>query len=147
MTAPTTPDRETLERLAERCEQATGPDRKLDVAIWLEIDPRNRSGWLGAYQRNMGLRAKGSLPPTFEQWLAKATVSVVPAYTASLDAAMTLVPKDHSWEAGSEGLVDKPYAHIMCWEDGQLSHCNAAATPVLALCAAALRARTHTEKD
>ena len=66
----------------------------------------------------------------------------VPAYTASLDAAMTLVPEDHALniETISGGLA---YANV--WldvsdHDGTAPNESRAATPALALCTAALRA-------
>jgi hypothetical protein len=59
---------------------------------------------------------------------------------ASLDAAMTLVPEGCDW------LINGRYNFAQVWEaketgrDGSWK-CERAATPALALCAAALRAR------
>jgi hypothetical protein len=123
-----------LEELAVRCEQATGPDRELDVAIHTTVtsfEPRRAGvGW-----------PKGALiVPAFPGW------QVLPAYTASLGAAMTLVPE--GWRpvidtASEEGaaLVDI-WAWVTVSPKPKRRHAKAA-TPALALCAAALRARVQ----
>lgn len=59
------------------------------------------------------------------------------AYTASLDAAMTLVPKGHGWVSRSTG-----YARVYPMDKGDYE--GFAATPALALSAAALKARAAT---
>ena len=67
--------RETLLALADRCEQATGPDRRIDYRIGLIVGVHNVSETM--------------LPHI----MAGSRVdNRVPRYTASLDAAMTLVP-------------------------------------------------------
>lgn len=109
-----------LLELAERCEQATGPDRELDAAA----------------------HEAAGLPFVMEYWTESDTtpqrnLSHVPRYTASLDAVLTLVPE------GRDFTLDRI---TPC---GSLAPCNAsiarcsgnAATPALALCAAALRTR------
>lgn len=108
--------------LAERCEAATGPDWSLDCDI---------------------ARARGyhvPNPPT-GGGLAVPTGSL-PRFTASLDAAMTLVPEGWFWRVGHSTLYDGWAALNRVHPD----HCNRedeafakAATPALALCAAALR--------
>ena len=97
MTDPT-----TLLTLAERCEQAAGPDAGLDLAIWTSL-----------------LDTPGFRPPP-SPWRTD--------YTASLDAAVTLVPEGCGW------MVMGNAAKVKRWP-------SRAATPALALCAAALRAR------
>jgi hypothetical protein len=62
------------------------------------------------------------------------------AYSASLDAAMTLVPAGKYWSLMRDGLRDRYLALV----DGFSA---AAATPALALCAASLRARLTKEKN
>ena len=61
------------------------------------------------------------------------------AYTASLDAAATLVPNGFKFYVANE--VD--YGHACAWRDGSKisGGCTDIATPALALCIAALRAR------
>jgi hypothetical protein len=105
---------EELLALAERVEKATGPDMKLDAEIFRDLGIVPDRGDVGY--------------PHYR-------------YTASLDAAMTLVP-------------DRYDAHLYCCGDGEASAIVTtrktvgqprlfAATPALALCAAALRARAH----
>ena len=63
----------------------------------------------------------------------------IPAYTASLDAAMTLVPEGRWWSVNGGNRAD-------VWASGYIDerwHATAA-TPALALTAAALRARAAT---
>jgi hypothetical protein len=118
-------DRATLLALAERCEQAAGPDRELDAEIarflvlaGAEDIARSRYGW--SY------------------------------FTASLDAAVTLVPvemprnlRPGEWWWMLETWPDECRASVH-YENGDpaiLEESAKAATPALALCAAALRAR------
>jgi hypothetical protein len=60
------------------------------------------------------------------------------AYTASLDAAMTLVPEDREWVLANY-RSPKTVARVGAFNQGS------AATPALALTAAALRARASLE--
>jgi hypothetical protein len=113
-------DPATLLALADRCEQAAGPDRGIDAEIarflilaGAEDIARSRYGW--SY------------------------------FTASLDAAVTLVPEGRAWTLGQN-------IHHLYWQaninalndDGNPTSfgfggpCN---YPALALCSAALRAR------
>lgn len=106
--------KDKLVELAEACEAAKGPDRELDYAIWLEA---------------------GETP---------LTTNSDPPYTASLDAAMTLVPEGWrtsdftQWEnaegAWSVMLLRTGFKH-------QAKDADAKTGP-LAIVAAALRARS-----
>lgn len=110
--------------LAERCEAATGPDRELDGDVYEAL-----GGVLtkirGTTTRRLADRYNGR---------------DVPRYTASLDAAMTLVPDGSVWLRKSPETMsiytpptdEKVWAHHI---DGK------GTTPALALTAAALRAR------
>ena len=109
----------TSEDLARRCEAATGPDRALDCAI------RDTLRLPNDYGADWGARGH--------------EIPAAHPYTASLDAALTLVPE------GYFPTID--FANSRCWiRDRQgfdVLHGPAygfAATPALALCAAALRA-------
>lgn len=116
----TTPSPTVLLDLAERCERATGPDRELDyelamVAGYTEIGHRVYRDPQGKYY--------GSAP----------------YYTRSIDAAMTLVPEGAEWECGTAHLVNRGWANVITRDRESKGK---AATPALALCAAALRARS-----
>lgn len=111
---------DVTQELIERIEGASGPDRAIDFAILCLVDPRASK--------------TGILPGD-------------PKFTASLDAAMTLLPGD-DWEWSLEvqagHLPDDDLERMIAivkvgdpscgWE-------STAATPALALCAAALKAR------
>ncbi len=106
---------ENLLALAARCENATGPDRELDADIALT------QGWT----EHPG-----------DNWIGPFGQIAVPYYTASLDAAVTLVPGPAWWWVEAQPLVHGAY----------LSGCGdervaRGTTPALALCCAALRAR------
>ena len=105
-------NREELLKLADRCEQADGPSYALERDI-----------------------AK-ALNPNFTR------MTVPKNYTASIDAAMQLVPE------GWTGLIPVSGGEeAWLWPNSKPSRghrCNAA-TPALALCAAALRAIAEKE--
>lgn len=122
-----------LLELAERCEWAEGPDRELDALIAANLRVGTEHGW--AFKN-------------YPQWIGRADGRVhlddggpsfsAPAYTASLDAAMTLVPTDHpKWAVTGRNSATCGPKH---GEGGPLEW-TFAATPALALCAAALKAR------
>lgn len=121
-------NREVLLALAERAKAATGPDRELDHAISLHVKNKGRTGSF----------------PTAEAWLAAANSQNWGScrYTASLDAAMTLVPEACEWARWSPGsmvvlLPPQPDDDEKAWARTFESR---GATPALALTAAALRA-------
>lgn len=131
-------DHATLIALAERVEKAQGPDRALDARILMAIS--------GGSQADADYAASDP-----ERTCAP------PAYTASLDAAAALVPE--GWRLAYLGEWDSetlrargPWQAILIRAgEGdsfgpELSpRCNHAATPALALTAAALRARAAME--
>jgi hypothetical protein len=107
-------DLATLLALAERCEQAAGPDAGLDLAIWTTL-----------------LDTPGFQPPS--PWRTD--------YTASIDAAVTLVPEGCGYQIIS-GFDEDGLTHASVYvpeiDNGERGD---SATAALALCAAALRAR------
>ncbi len=124
-------DRTTLLALAERCEQAAESDRELDVAIARALD------WKPLYRDD------------YSKWWPPAAVAdarekkrsilhhPLPAFTASLDAAIALVPEGWTWGkffGGSAECVSISGPSIL-FERGLNDK------PALAICAAALRAR------
>jgi hypothetical protein len=126
--------RENLLKLAERCEQATGPDRELDALI------AGREGALVADTRDCDGNSVTCVWPGGKfrsgEWF------ILPAYTASLDAAMMLVPEDHNLNVWTHRTKESTAgASVTHNEDGKGPTVFKCATPVLALCAAALRAR------
>lgn len=123
--------RDELLALAQKVAMATGPDRELDGAI-----ARSR-GWTFE-------KMKGDARPYFRKPGATAYYmrSDAPTFTASIDAALTLVPAG-CWAEGALGRHDCTRSALeihapMTYDP--LGHAEAA-TPALALTAAALRAQ------
>jgi len=138
--------------LAERCETAPGPDRELDLAIINGIT--SKPGWFwhdkiaGIISRDdYGANALGNPLCSLED------------YTSSIDAAITLVPEGYAidgfmiWPGHPSTLtvlgtmrrefgLDRTIEWTHTGGDGKWK--TQAATPALALCAAALRARAAT---
>ena len=120
----------TLLELAERCEAATGPDAALDREIWLKAVADKEQRFLV----EVGRDAHGDKEANFRtDWMADGA-----RYTASIDAALTLVPEGSSWMLirHSEGFTLAKAGSDPC----------KGATPALALCAASLRARGNPEE-
>jgi hypothetical protein len=120
----------TLTELADRVERAEGPDRELDwdIAEAVHLTTRNEWGDSVFITRNSGYR-----PPFF---------------TASLDAAMTLVPE--GWAATTVRFsigTGKAILWRDSWEETHRAIDGISAdTPALALTAAALRALAMKEE-
>lgn len=113
-------DAQGLAGLAARCEAATGPDRKLDLFIAKAICFFD------------GSRASYSL-----------NQNLFPKYTASLDAAMTLVPEGWDWGIAHFGPRG---SEAQMWPRGDRTSDrkvigSSDTSPALALCVAALRVR------
>jgi hypothetical protein len=135
----------TLNTLADRVEKLAGPDREVDAMIAVALDlegegmnPRRFRLLHTDYGGNNSYAAIGKHHPR------------LPAYTASLDAAMTLVPVGWTYinlEICARGTDEQ---HCRCsvereaGDDEERVHAYAA-TPALALVAAALRARSEGE--
>ncbi len=135
---------QSLLDLAARVEDAEGVDRLLDALIaaiarvgaedwpWAAGYP----AWEASPDGRVHLEKNG---PSFE----------APAYTASIDSAMMLVPSPRiEGEYVSIGVwtgpgVHAPHVRARAWVSG--SERVLAATPALALCAAALRARAQEQ--
>jgi hypothetical protein len=113
--------------LAERVEKAEVPDRELDVAIVRALHPG-----IGPYEPH----CVGEEPIFWHDPYRK---TLCPKFTASVDAALTLVPDGYGWNV--QGNTNVFHALVS-------SYPGNARTPALALCAAALRARaTLTARD
>lgn len=133
-----------LEGLARRVEAATGADRLLDYLIRaaigkgvrlngaVRVSPASESGYETVHYANGGV-SQGSMPP---------------AYTASLDAALTLVPEGWTFANLSQGdnrrwWCELRRGHLTSYDKVAIGQQLNPLTPALALCAAALRARAH----
>ena len=121
-------DSATLLALAERCEQAAGPDRGWDAEIAVALFGGNVIYGLGTDQwRRIEITG------------ARRMNHPLPPYTASLDAAVTLVPEGWTWGRFHSGAVEcmtlNGPGNSILFERGE------GISTALALCAAALRAR------
>jgi hypothetical protein len=127
-----------LLELATRVEALTGPDRDVDVLIGLTgrfyvAEPRcpGAEPMIG-YVDDDGSRVEPG---------NGAQDSLVPRYTASLDAAMSLLPSDW-YRVEQQQTNDGAWARVTRLVVGFTPDAEAhAPTPALALVAAALRAR------
>ena len=124
-----------LLELAERVEAAEGPDRLLDANIHWQV---RREDFEADEEHTDATYcyARGGWTLNRADRYFLDTVPV-PAYTASLDAAMTLANSDR-WSLLSADGEDTACATVLTSEDAYHSD---AATPALALTSACLRAR------
>ena len=137
--------REELTKLAERVEALTGADREVDLEVILasgthvlERRGRDKKAWL--YEAASDFRRLDPSPYSYG-------VFGLPRFTASLDAAMSLVPEGMKWRVDTHyniaGVFDYPFdpeSGPYCKE-----YPGEGATPALALVAAALRARAEVQ--
>lgn len=112
--------------LIERIEGAEGPSRELDAEIARSL------GRPWDYAADWGPRGRDK--------------PVAYAYTGSLDAAMSLVPEGMRWCVDTCNGNPRSFVEPRHPYEGQPFWGNAA-TPALALCAAALRAIGDTHDD
>lgn len=114
-----------MKEIIKALEAAEGPDRSIDGMI--------------AHAVNL------HLPDDPEGWPLR--------YTESIDAALKLVPDGHGWalnyasmasiiRLGPNGVVDSEI--VSSWPDNQLE-AEQRVTPAIALCIAALKARSQIE--
>ena len=126
--------RQALLDLAVRCEQATGPDRELDAEIAKAVGAKH-----GPFEKvSMETRSV-----TYYDEIAT-------AYSASIDAALTLVPEGCQYQLDSHYHVARVwhYWEPYCADDDGSEHFDAEAnTEALALCAAAIRAKAKEMND
>lgn len=124
--------------LIERIEAAEGPSRELDAEIAVTVLGMDREG-------SMFFGKDEDFVFERDYYSIEGSARELPAYTASLDAAMTLVPEPViEGEHVSIGVwtgpgVHAPHVRATAWVSG--AERVLAATPALALCAAALRTR------
>lgn len=117
-----------LEALAARVEAATGPDRELDAAVVRAIHP-------GAVIEPYC--AGDDEPVVFHAAPLVNNKAELPAYTASIDDAMTVVPEGWHVSYASEDRHSRSWGWTLRGGYG-VERTGRAATPALALLAAAL---------
>lgn len=125
--------------LAARCEAAEGPDRELDLSIALACGVAFKQR--PKYRRGHYIGSK----PVQTGWKPDPL-----RYTASLDAAMTLVPEGCSVSIEAIVCGDESrciQADVWSGARPELAMAEVWSTPALALCAAALRARASGEQQ
>lgn len=119
--------------------KATGPSRELEVEIF------TISGHVNEAHCKEWCRQDGRTDLTRERYIA----AWAPNYTASIDAALTLVPEGFAWMIAHSNKENVARArcnlasirldHVS--QIGEPAGRAEAATPAIALCIAALRAR------
>ncbi len=107
-----------LEALRDRLAKATGPSIELDGALATLI---------------LGWRQNRNLPSCWMSPTSSALHAHPPRLTASIDAAVTLVPKTWDWAAGATTI--RSWASLT-GEDHRDCYDARGATPALALCLA-----------
>jgi hypothetical protein len=118
---------EGLLALADRCEAATGPDRAINEALYSAF-----------------ATLTGQPPYVGHEFLGQQRGCdwPVPRFTGSLDDAALLVPVGYAFGAGRG--TEEPDVEGWAWCGPNEGPFVFAASPALALCAAALRARAAT---
>lgn len=128
-----------LRELAERVEALEGPSREVDAEILVAID------WRWPDHEEGDITPKIVSDKRGLEWLTGRMLNSnssiwrnLPSPTASLDAAMSLVPE--GWAIDLRTFVTAPGAIAMVHPGERPTETARAATPALALTAAALRA-------
>jgi hypothetical protein len=141
------------QKLIARIEAATGPDREIDRTIFHDLlgfcrhDKKTRSG----AQSDTGFDCDDC---SADSWgnlgkLGQRLHDSAPSYTVSVDAALTLVPENHTVDLTIGSHWPNRARLLPLYQDGERwlhrgsgpHFCSNAATTALALCAAALKAR------
>ncbi len=126
-----------LDDLIARLEKATGPDRNLDCEIWVVANGKGQPMKIVGQPYYETPRFFCNPNPEVN-WIGYDLLNNAPLYTASLDAAMSLVPK------GLNGSIafGKFFGAIL-WGSDPRKHQgeNRAPTAALALCIASLKYR------
>lgn len=144
-----------LQSLIERLEKALGPDRELDAEIWA-LDNAIQSSLEFGHESYSGANREWVRAGSIGAWMDE-----IPTYTASLDAAVGLVPEGmggHDLDLSRSIRGKGEWEHYTLWQArlsmesatddpdelaGQYS--GFANTAPLALCIAALKARASEE--
>lgn len=146
-----------LLKLAERVEAATGADRELDRECHLAADYRLELPSQPARYPDVGRWVRPDGIAT--GWLDVPSHEYPPHYTASLDSAMALVPEGlrlmlSAWDDEKHLRARGPWQAVLSKPGADASfdlmrgyRCEHAATPALALTAAALKARASLQEE
>jgi hypothetical protein len=126
--------------LIERVEKASGPDRELDVLVGAEVNlfADNRYLCLRKTLEICGMAQTLEMAESHQNILR----TELPRYTASIDAALTLLPHGYASAVGTMAFKNcnkKPWATY--WTPQGVPHSVEAETPALAVTLAALKAR------
>lgn len=143
---PTEDHAMTLNELIERLEKLEGPDREVDVEIL--------TSFLG--YRDVMSDGTYFARDNYGYWTLEGDENNrrLPSPTASLDEALTLVPDGYRWgcsqrQEGTAPLPQKFHGWVMpinsCLADDECEG-RSDATPAIALCIAALKARATTDE-
>lgn len=135
-------NKDELLALADRCEQARGPERELDARIWCALNGKryidHRAVCTAYSQETSETQVDFTEPPRRTRYVSDShRIPHAKPWTASLDAAMTLVPEGLAWELVYRARLSNFSASVKT--EGAYYMCPAA-TPALALTAACLRA-------
>lgn len=140
-----------MKDLIEMLEKATGPDRDIDLACHILLSGRKwefSQAWLNN-RDIIHTAVTDEDREDMEVWGTLPHVRMLPRYTASLDAALTLVPSGHEWRAGDDLENRSAWASISddVWDEANGEIIAIGKTPAIALCIAALKARAASETD
>jgi hypothetical protein len=146
-------NRDRLRALAERVEALTGPCRETDARIWCALNGKKYQDNLSAYGQPGKVQVEFTEPPRRTRTVTDGRgVPHAECVTASLDAAMSLVPEgwrpylaDFCIEGRCRFMLSGPKTQWVEGLEGKEAgndwyQSGVAATPALALTAAALRA-------
>lgn len=137
--------------LIARLEKAeTG--REIEVRIYVALHPDQRTLFDAGDLRTRRPATYGRLADFgldgWTDWEALAMTFGAPQYTASLDAALTLVPEGWTWQVSGPDLSERAFAYVREYQPDQPRPMRPDAegsarvpSPALALCIAALKAR------
>ncbi len=135
--------RAELLALAARVEAAAGADREMDAEIWRAAQPHDYAIWEADLRQRLNL--------DWDELRKRATIKAnaearAPKYTASLDAAASLVPED--WYVCAVAFLPiKRVWHVVLSLPGLATAQAAADTEQNARTAAALRAMAEEASD
>lgn len=137
----------TREQLIAALEAATECSRELDIQVALYLGgPKT---WFGRHVKQYHIDERGKTNIVTDDNVLHINCGDVQRYTTSIDAALTLVPEGCIWKVFSDYPGDAYFADLEKWVPGHegTEHWRtdgACSYPALALCIAALRARSES---